>query len=69
MNYAQLGAGIVLAFYVVFLEMRIKELSRQIRLLKVRDEDQEITEKVHIMSDDELNNLLSKHIGGSDTKT
>lgn len=62
MNYLQLGSGVVMTLYVIYLEIRIKELSKKLEIMKVRDEDQEITQKIHVEPDAALDSSLSKHL-------
>lgn len=63
MNYIQLGSGIAMTAYIIWNELRIKALSREVRVLKTREKDEEITEKIHTMPDADLDNSLTKHLG------
>ena len=68
-NYIRAGAGVVIGLYVLFVEFRLMQLSRQVRLYKTREKDEEITEKIHVESDNDLDSSLAKHLSGPGDKT
>ena len=61
-SYVQLGSGVALVAYAIWLEYRIMNLTRDVRIFKEREEDDEITQKIHLESDSDLDSSLSKHL-------
>ena len=64
-NYFQLGTLAAFIIYFIWIEIRIGQLSREVRLFKERQQDEAITKAVHGMSNSALDYALSDHIGGT----
>lgn len=67
MNYYELGAGLALGagFFgsIIYLLNRIKRIESQLIQARQKNVDNEIDQKVRMLSDDELDGLVGQSLG------
>lgn len=73
MNYYAIGAGAVFGVglfgSIAYLYLRVLRVEAQLIQARQKNVDNEIVEKTHLLSDEELNDLVGARLGARDPKT